>query len=387
MRTLTENIIYANESAMSRVLNIAVDARPLVIPHSGIGRYTANLLREFTSQQSPHRFFLYSDRPFKLGYPLPDHWKVRAGAVRAAGLGTAFAQAFFPAWALLDGINIFWSPRHQLPVLLPPQIRKVLTIHDVVWKRFPQTMRRGGPLVEALLTPLSLRLADHIIAVSKFTRSELLALFPGTGCKINVVYSASSLRTDGVTGPCSLTLPYFLFVGSNEPRKNIRGLLQAYLRYRELSLNRFDLVIAGSDQWGDFRVIDFVRTNNLQSCVHLIQHTDDTTLRALYANTRALVIVSLYEGFGLPLVEAMQWGIPLIASNNSAVAEIAGNAALLVDPCDTDAIGHAFRRMTEDENMRSTLAYNSKIRGRQFSWKRAASETMALITGDLAIAE
>jgi len=118
----------------------------------------------------------------------------------------------------------------------------------------------------------------------------------------------------------------------------------------------------------------------LQTCVHLIQHVDDGVLSTLYAHAQALVLVSLCEGFGLPLVEAMEWGIPLIASNTSSVAEIAGDAGLLVDPNDTDAIAEAFARMTEDEAMRSKLAHNSKIRGQQFSWKQAATEIMAILS-------
>jgi glycosyltransferase involved in cell wall biosynthesis len=125
----------------------------------------------------------------------------------------------------------------------------------------------------------------------------------------------------------------------------------------------------------------------LQACIHLIQHVDDAVLSALYAHARALVLVSLYEGFGLPLVEAMQWGIPLIASNTSSVAEIAGDAALLVDPNDTDAIAKAFGRMAEDEALRSNLSHKARIHGQQFSWKQTASETMALMVRDLATAE
>ena len=124
-----------------------------------------------------------------------------------------------------------------------------------------------------------------------------------------------------------ISSPYFLFVGSNGPHKNLKRMLLAYVQYRKLSPRPSDLVIAGSDQWGDFSVIDFIQTNYLQTCVHLIQHVDDGVLSALYAQSQALVLVSLYEGFGLPLVEAMEWGIPLIASNTSSVAEVAGDAA------------------------------------------------------------
>jgi glycosyltransferase involved in cell wall biosynthesis len=227
--------------------------------------------------------------------------------------------------------------------------------------------------------PLSLRIADRLIAVSEFTCSEVLSVFQGSRRKIDVVYSASSLKADGPTAPSPLSAPYFLFVGSYEPRKNLERLLQAYIRYRKVNHSPFDLAIAGSDQWGSFSVSDFIQKNNLQSCVHLFQHQDDSVLSALYAHAQALVLVSLYEGFGLPLVEAMQWGIPLIASNNSAVAEIAGNAALLVDPLDLDAITQALNRMTEDPATRAELADKSRIRGQQFSWKQAASEVMNVL--------
>lgn len=372
---------------MKKALNIGIDARILAHPHSGIGRYIASVVREFASQHSPHRVFLYSHRPLQLDFSLPEHWKVRASSVPVRGLSTAFAQLFFPIWAVRDEIDAFWSPIPQLPLLLPPRIRRVITVHDMVWKRFPQTMTRSSRLFETVLMPLALRTADHVIADSQFTRSEVLTFFAGAKSKIDVVYLASSLRGNGPIVPCPIPRPYFLFVGSSEPRKNQERMLLAYVQYRKLTLRPFDLVIAGSYQWGDFSVIDFIRTNDLQTCVHLIQHVDDGVLSALYANARALVLVSLYEGFGLPLVEAMQWGIPLIASNTSSVAEIAGDAGLLVDPHDTDAISRAFLLVTEDEAVRMELGIRADARGRQFSWKQAASEIMALIVDDLAIAK
>jgi glycosyltransferase involved in cell wall biosynthesis len=369
---------------MNRILRIAVDAHPLTNPRNGIGRYTSNVLCEFALLHSPHPIYLYSDRPFQLDFPLPAHWKVRTGSVRFHIPSTAFAQAIFPVWALKDGINVFWSPRPQFPLLLPPRIRKVLTVHDLVLKRYPQTMRRIGRVIETLLMPLSLRIADQVIADSHFTRSELLTYFPCTGCKVNVVYLASSLRAGGTPGSCPVSSPYLLFVGSSEPRKNMRRMLLAYLRYRNLSPDPHDLVIVGSNQWGDFDVPQFIQTHDLHTWVHLIQNVDDAVLSVLYQHAQALVLVSLYEGFGLPLVEAMQYGIPLIASNNSSVAEIAGNAAILVDPSDDDAIAQAFRTVTEDQAVRSELAHNSAIRGLQFSWKLAASETMSLVVGKFA---
>ena len=370
---------------MKRMLKIGVDARPLSSPNSGMGRYLGNLLREFAAANVPHQIFLYCDRPFTLRFPLPEHWKIRTGKVESRGLSTAFAQLFFPVWSLRDKVDVFWSPRHQLPLLLPPWSRKVLTVHDVAWKRFPQTMARSNVVLEALLMPLSLRIANQAITDSQFARSEILEYFPDAGGKLGVVYLASDLKTEGETGSCPLTRPYFLFVGSYEPRKNLKRMLEAYAQYRKGSTNPLDLVIVGTEQWGSFNVREFVETNDLQSWVHLLQRAPDSVLRALYANARALILVSLYEGFGLPLVEAMQWGLPLIASNGSSVAEISGDAALLVDPYDTDAIAQAFKRMTEDDALRTDMAQRSKVRGLEFSWKRAAAETMVLLTGHAAV--
>jgi len=127
---------------MKRILNIAVDARILEHPHCGIGRYTTSVVREVASQQSPHRVFLYSYRPLQLGFPLPEHWKVRASAAPRRRLGTAFAQLCYPVWALRDAIDVFWSPLPQLPVFLPPRIMKVITVHDMAWKRLPEALAR-----------------------------------------------------------------------------------------------------------------------------------------------------------------------------------------------------------------------------------------------------
>lgn len=367
---------------MGRILNIAMDVRPLATPHGGIHRYTRNLVREFVLQQYPHNVFLYSDWPFQCDFPLPANWKVRYVRHRLRGMSTAFAQVVFPIWALIDRIDVFWSPRHQLPLLLSPKIRTLLTIHDVVWKRFPQTMRRGGRLAEALLTPLSVRKADGVIAVSQFTCSEIAAVYPYAKHKVRVVYEASALKMDEAQTSPPFISDYFLFVGSSEPRKNLKRLLEGYIQYFHSKENPSDLVIVGADQWGSFNPAEFICKNNLESHVHLLSNIDDDSLSNLYAHARACIMVSLYEGFGLPLVEAMQFGIPLIVSADSALAEIAADAALLVDPYNIDAIAEALHRLSESEDVRLELSRSATRRGRQFSWTNAASETMALMTND-----
>jgi len=371
---------------MSCSFCIAVDARPLAFPNSGIGRYTASLLREFIDGGAPHRFFLYCDRPTHLPFKLPAHWAIRTGNVARRALSTPFAQAAFPLWALVDRIDVFWSPRHHLPLLLPPHIRKVVTVHDMVWKRFPDTMTTGGKLIESILMPASLRSADRIIAVSQFTRQEIAELSPSNTQKIDVIYEASSLQTINTSDvdtidPPTKGRPYFLFVGSSEPRKNLARLLEAYRRYINSSDCRLDLVVAGSYQWGEFDARQFVEQHNLSERVHILKDVDDLTLANLYAHARALVMPSLYEGFGLPLVEAMQWGVPLITSSDSAMSEIAGNAALTIDPLDTEAIRSAFSALAGNAQLHKLLAGNAATRSEQFNWRQSASQTLEVLCG------
>jgi glycosyltransferase involved in cell wall biosynthesis len=363
-----------------RQLNIAVDVRPLSTPKGGISRYTSSLLREIAKQQLPHNIFLYSDWPFECDFELPAHWRIRHSPRRLRGLSTAFAQTVFPIWAIRDRIDVFWATRNHLPVFLAPGIRKTLTVHDAVWKRFPETMKGWGRAVDAFLIPLSIRLADHIIAISRFTRSELIALFPEAEPRVYVVYEASNLKGPEPAGPSLLPTDYFLFVGSSEPRKNIGKLLEAYAQYLESSEHPFDMVVVGADEWGDISVSRLAEQLGLGAHLHLMRNVDDDSLCSLYANARACILVSFYEGFGLPLVEAMQWGTPLIVSNRSALPEIAGEAGIYVDPDDIGSIAHALHRMTDEIETHAELARLARIRGQQFSWEKAAAETLALLS-------
>lgn len=369
---------------MSRPRRIAVDARPLAFPNSGIGRYTLSLLKVFAASDIPHQLFFYCDRPFSLTFELPSHWKIRTGNVKRRAMSTPFAQAMFPLWSMADRIDVFWSPRHHLPLLLPPSVRKVVTVHDLVWKRFPDTMTRGGHSIETLLMPASLRSADQIIAVSQFTRQEITGFFPTLAAKIEVIYEASTLPSISANAAADKQPghPYFLFVGSSEPRKNLARLLQAYRKYCSSTEKPLDLVIAGSYQWGEFNAQSFVAQNELAQRVRFVRDIDDDALARLYANAWALVMPSLYEGFGLPLVEAMQWGLPIISSSAGAMSEIAGDAALMVDPQSTDAICQAMSALTTNGALRAQLAQRSKARGAQFDWQSAARQTLAALVLD-----
>ena len=166
--------------------------------------------------------------------------------------------------------------------------------------------------------------------------------------------------------------PYFLFVGTLEPRKNLPRLLTAYSRLGESIKEQAILVIAGGKGWGGVDVNEVVAELGLVSHVRILGYVDEITLAALYANAQFLAMPSLYEGFGLPLVEAMISGTPVLTSNNSSMPEVAGNAGWLVDALDIGSIGNGLNKLICDEQLRGKLAANAKSNVARFSWDKSA---------------
>ena len=224
-----------NRGSKNPSLNIAIDARVLSSSYNGNTRYVISLLQVFAQRSIPHHVFLYSPKRLTLSFKIPEHWKIRSGKTAGSRHNTPFAQVFFPLWAIMDGIDVFWSPIHQFPILLPPRIRKVITIHDLLWKRFPATMNMRARFLDGLLTPTSIYMANQVISVSEFTQKEIISQYPSMKHKIHVIHEASSLGPGKTSPPRLLPIPYFLCVGSNHPRKNLKRLLDAYIQYRNIS--------------------------------------------------------------------------------------------------------------------------------------------------------
>ncbi|WP_444933547.1 glycosyltransferase family 4 protein [Microbulbifer sp. JTAC008] len=355
---------------------IAVDARPLSEKTTGIGRYTRALLDRM--YESEHHWYLYSHKPLIGNIPNSDNIKTRYSDIQWGALSSPFAQVVFPIWARLDRIDIFWSPRHHLPILLPLRTSKVVTIHDLVWQRFPQTMSRLGLQLERLLMPPSLRIADKVIAVSGSTGDEILNSF--SYCKDKVVVIPEAPFLDSL---CERTgeRDYFLFVGTLEPRKNLQRLLEAYGQYIEIVEEALPLKICGGKGWGGVKIEEVVERLGLSEKVEILGYVNDDLLPVLYRGARALLIPSLYEGFGLPIVEAFSQGTPVLTSNFGAMREVAGNAALLVDPLDIEGMAKALARFTIEQSLIVSLQKNALIRLDEFSWDESAAQTLSVLEG------
>jgi glycosyltransferase involved in cell wall biosynthesis len=364
-------------------MRIAVDARPLAAPLTGIGRYTRALLEAML--ESGHQWFLYSDRPLKSVVPdSPRLWVRHGDAIGGTPGSLRWAQWQFPRWSVQDVVDLFWSPRHHLPLLLDRHIAPVVTIHDLVWRQFPETMKPKNLWLERALMGPSIRMADQIICVSRFTASEVSRYYPSAIGRCRVIHEAAEEGVAVGSAPEDLPDNYLLFVGTLEPRKNLPRLLRAYAQLTEDAAIP-PLVVVGGAGWGGEDLPTLVHSLGLEGRVRLLGYVTDGELQSIYSRASCLLMPSLYEGFGLPMLEAMQHGVPIIASSTSSLPEVAGDAGLLVNPYSEEELANAIRKLMHDGEQHARLSDRARQRASEFSWQRAAAETLELFETVLAV--
>lgn len=371
-------------SGGSRELSVAVDVGTLAPSMAGIGRYLSAVLpRMIALSGGEARWLLYGRHPEQLeSWAIGDFVGRHDGLPHHAGrIASLFSS--LPWWAWRDRPDVFWGPAHRLPVALPATTACVVTIHDLCWVRAPQTMQAVTRELDRRLMARAVRRADTVIAVSRATADDLHAVFPETRDKTVVIHAGFTLLTQ--TLPLEELVPgirpgrYLLFVGTLEPRKNLARLMEAYAQAARQAPEIPPLVVVGGRGWGGEDPASLIRHLRLDGRVHVLGRVPDGKLATLYENALCLVMPSLYEGFGLPLVEAMSFGTPVLTSSVSSMPEVVGDAGLLVDPLSVESITAGLLAMVNDVVLRETLASRAALRAAQFTWERAASETLDVL--------
>ncbi|MEM7096835.1 MAG: glycosyltransferase family 1 protein [Pseudomonadota bacterium] len=358
-------------------MRIGVDARPLNFPNTGIGRYTAQLLKVLW-QQSEHSWYLYADRPILK--QLPEHVSIRTANNNLPALSTLYAQANFARWARQDDVDLFWSPRHHLP-LRTAAGKTMVTIHDLVWEKAPDTMKALGKTVDAWLMPRAIRQADAILVPSHSTRQDIEDKWPQVADRVHITPLASSLalakRDSDQSGVKEIGNPItLLFVGSLEPRKNLPNILRAFDQLCQSYPGRVNLLVAGGGGWkSDEAQADLHKHPNVQ----VLGDLDDLKLSELYSRADVLLAPSLYEGFGLPIVEAMGFGVPAVTSNVSSMREFAHAGATLVDPCSVEGICAGITRLIEEPDYYAACVKAATQASSSYSWEKCGQQTLRVI--------
>ncbi len=278
-----------------------------------------------------------------------------------------------------DPPDLLFVPAHVIPPVHPAT---VVTIHDVGFRRFPETYSRKRLLELEASTRWSLRAAARIIAVSNQTRDDLVSLYDVDPDRIVVVHHGVDQRfvdAGRVPAPLSdrfssIRRPFVLSVGTIQPRKNYPTLVRGFEIASGDGLNH-DLVIVGKRGWMADQTLDLIARSPVRDRIHWLEYIPLDDLIPLYTNADMVVVPSLYEGFGLPVLEAMATGVPVITSDTPALVEIAGGAALHVDAMSASGFSIAMQRVAGDNDLAARLGESGRERAGEFSWERSALAT------------
>lgn len=345
---------------------LAFDARPLSGSLTGIGRYTHELLKAMVALRPNQRWLALSHQPIHPDVKIPEVIETLCSNWSFPADGVVWSQTALPILLRKIRPSIFWSPRHHLPMWgVPKNVKLMLTVHDLVYKHFPQTMRTSNLWAERLLFDRSLKRADSVMAVSRFTKKEIESTFPSEARKVTVVPGATFSNSD--IAQIDIPSNFILAVGTLEPRKNLDKLIQAFHRLPSHLKQQYKLVIAGGTGWRNA-----VQESQLDSDIMFTGYISDSQLNFLYSKAACFVFPSLYEGFGLPVLEAFRHGTPTIVSSAASLPEVAGKGALLIDPYDIDDISHKIQQVLTNPVLRLQLQEQALAQESLFSWESSA---------------
>jgi len=367
-------------------VHVGLDYTPALRQGAGIGRLTRGLVQGLSQVDRENRYSLVIKGPVpRLGLPsnfrpcrLP--FSERLSHIVWHRLGLPLAVDLFTG-----PLDVFHSPDY----LLPP-VRKgarVITVHDLTFLVVPQYAEPNLARYLAGALPRSIERATLVLADSETTRQDLISLLKVPPEKVVVVYSGidrsfapvdDAACLDGVRAKYGLHGPFILNLGTLEPRKNLEGLLRAYALLHNEGRLPHRLVLAGGKGWlyqGLFKLLEDLK---LGEAVSLLGYVAEEDLPALLSLAEVFVYPSFYEGFGLPPLEAMACGTPVVASNAPCLPEVLGDAALLVDPLDHHALASAIIRVLEDGSLRQCLLAKGLEQAAKYTWTAAAERALSL---------
>jgi glycosyltransferase involved in cell wall biosynthesis len=372
---------------------IGVDAsRVARALRTGTEAYSLHLIRALIRAGCDHRFRLYTPAPFSMD----PEYEAAQNPTLEGQVSLSYEVRVIPFPRLWTHVRLAWEvrrhppdvlfvPAHVMPLVCP--VPSVVTVHDLGYLLYPEAHRLFDRWYLGWTTRRHARQAAFVIADSQATRADLINHYQADPERIAVVYPgrdeslARVEATDAIHAAKArygIGGDYLLYLGTLQPRKNLVRLVEAFGRLQPLTAE-LRLVLAGKKGWLYDDLFARVKALGLEDRVLFTGYVADDDKAPLLSGARALVYPSLYEGFGLPVLEAMTCGTPVLTSNVSSLPEVAGDAALLVDPLDVDAMAEDMSRLITDDELRVTLVEKGYTQVRKFSWARAAHEVLQVL--------
>ncbi len=366
-----------------KALKIAVNTRLLLHDRlDGIGRFATETLRHITTEHPEHEFLFIFDRQYHPDFIFSGNIKpvVVPPQARHPLLFFTWFELSIPIIIRQHKPDLFFSPDGFLSQRL--KVPTVGVIHDLNFEHFPADVPWSVRMYYQNMFPRFARKADRLATVSHYSKQDIVKLYHIPETKIDVVYNGSSLHFKPLSEEDKQLVrkqyaggnPYFFFVGTLHPRKNLSNLFLSFDKFKTADQKGTKLVIAGAKMWW---------TNEIRASYDQMKHKEDVIftgrvsdedLSKLMASALALTYVSYFEGFGIPILEAFNSGTPVITSNITSMPEVAGDAALYVDPFSVESISGAMHMMSDDASLRNKLIASGNVQKEKFSWKLTADK-------------
>ena len=367
-------------------MRIGIDARLALYSKRGHGRHIYNLIHNLAKIDSTNEYILYLDRPDEEGC-LPTTSNFSKKVIKSWNY-LLWEQLLLPIRLWIDKPDLVHFTNHTAPWICP--VRNVVTIHDLIFLNSeippsPVLYQRFGRFYKALTTPFRARRADRVIACSNFTKGDIVKLLDLPEERIDAILEAvdpqyklvdDSYLLEMIKQKYGIGKDFILGLGGQDPRKNTSSIIRACKKMKDRYSCKHHLVIAGLENWLKSPVFGLVQDLGLRDSVKFTGFVSDKDLVLLYNAAALFVYPSLSEGFGFPALEAMACGTPVITSNVTALPEVVGDAAILVDPKDIDGLVEAMHDVLSQNSLRLRLIEKGLKRVKHFSWETFAKKTL-----------
>jgi len=366
-------------------MKIAILADPLDNQTAGVHTYTKQLIMALRKENTKHELLIIREKKDP-DLPLP---QIAIPNIRLP-IGFASLRLFIiiPLILRFHKVDAVFEPAHFGPFNLPKRVKRVTMMHDITPLLFPHHHRLISQLLQRIFLKSILRNATIILANSKNTHNDIIKRFPFTTEKTKTILLGKDEEFEPVSSKTYLdktgiNSPYFLYTGTIEPRKNLNTLLDAFERFRKENDKVVKLLFVGKKGWKTKEFFDALQKHPYRSDIIITGYVDKKHLIEIYSHALALIYPSLYEGFGLPILEALSCGTPVICSDSSSLPEVGGAVALYFDPLDTSALtrhmNDVYQRPPQNTASKAALIAQSNL----FSWKKYARRFLQVITGEV----